>query len=183
MKKKAVAGWLMFFVFLMVPLLSLGQEASNANRVYARGRVILKDSTRYDAENIKFTAETLSFTDKKTGQPLTFPLPDVDYVSRIKSHTLEGALSGGGLMLLGGLLGVLQAEADPFLEARPNAGMIILGLTVGGAAVGALVGSALSSEKTVFQKGRFVVRLTVPLTFHGNPGGLGLSLVGFRVQF
>jgi hypothetical protein len=183
MKKKFAMSWMVVFVLLTVPLLSMGQEGSGADRAYGRGKVILKDSTRYDALNLKFTSESLSFTDKKTSQPLTFPLAEVDFVSRTRNHALEGALFGGGLMLVSCLTAVLQVESDPNLEFKENAGLIILGFTAGGTALGALIGSAFSSDKTVFQKGRLVVNLGVPLTFHGYPGGLGLSLVRLQVRF
>lgn len=183
MLKKGIVGGLILSVLLLEPFVSWGQVAPAVNPSYARGKVILKDGTRYEAVNINFAVETLTFTDKKTGQPFTFPLPEVDFVSRTKSYALEGALAGGGLMLSASLAAVLQAAADPYLETKPNAGLIILGLTAGGVGIGALIGSALSSEKTVFQKGRLVVRLSVPLTLQALPCGAGLSFAGLRIQF
>jgi hypothetical protein len=170
-------------VALMLPAQSVAQDGGQTIHSYGRGRVIMKDLTRYEAVDIRFSNDTLSFKDVKSGRDLSVPLTDVEHVSRKKGQTLLGALVGGGFMLGTGLLAVAQVEADPNLRLKDNAGAIVAGLTAGGVVVGALIGSAISAEKTVWEKGRFRVSVAIPLTINASRMGAGVSVARVQVAF
>jgi hypothetical protein len=181
--KKAIVFCVVAAVLLMIPGLSFGQEAGHVERSYGRGRVIMKNLTRYDARGIRFSTDTLVFRDAKTGTVVSVPLAEVETVSHKKGQALLGGLAGGGLMLASALLAVGEAESDPNLELKDNAGTIVVGLTVGGVVIGALIGSAVTDEKTVWEKGRFRVSLAVPLTIQATHGGAEVSLARVALAF
>jgi len=159
-------------VALLIPAPAPAQQTGVTNLSYGRGRVVLKNLNQYEANDIRFSEAQLSFKDSKTGRPFTVPLSDVEWVSRKKNMALTGGLAGAGLAALVGLLAWAQVESDPYLEPTENAGTIVLGMTAGGAAIGALIGAAVSTEKTVYEKGRFRVGLIVP---PARPSGKGTS--------
>jgi hypothetical protein len=127
-------------------------------REYRRGSVIA-GGERFQAEKLVLTSDSLRFVVKGSGQPKSYPLSQVEYATRVRTHARDGALAGGGLMLLGGLLGVAQAESDPNVEVRDNAATIVTALTAGGVLLGAIIGNALKSEKTIIQNGRMMTTL------------------------
>ena len=154
--RKFVFSFLLF-IFLLHPVLTYGQTDSTSTRTirkYGKGRIIKKDRTKYLGRQLVFKTDVLTFNDENTGRTVTLPLSEVDYVSKIGNHALEGALVGGGLTLLAGALAVLQAEADPYRTTRENAGVIILGLTAGGTALGGLIGFAHTERESSLPKGK-----------------------------
>ena len=170
-------------IALALPAPARGQEGPGFNQSFGRGKIILKDLTRFEARDLQFAGDTLSFTDTATGRRLSIPTSDVEWVSHKKNMVVWGAVTGGGLMLLSGLAAYAQVEADPYLETRSNAGTVIAGLTLGGAVVGALIGSAFSTEKTVYEKGRFKVSLALPMTGSGAGPAAGLSFARVSLAF
>jgi hypothetical protein len=138
-------------------------------REYRRGSVIA-GGERFQGEKLVLTSDSLTFVVKGSGQPKSYPLSQVEYATRVRTHARDGALFGGGLMLLGGLLGVAQAESDPNVEVRDNAASILAALTVGGVLLGALIGNALTSEKTIIQNGRVMTSLGFDLQISRDTG-------------
>ena len=97
---------------------------------------------------------------------------------------MEGALIGGGLTLLAGALAVLQVEADPTLQTKENAGVIILGLTAGGTVIGGLIGFAMPKEKTVFQKGRLLAQISLfPNSIKGKNKNISAPIIALDILF
>ncbi len=176
MRRKLVAACVGLSLLLAVSGTALAQQGPQSDQTYKRGRVIMKDLTQYEAQDIRFSRDTLLFIDARTGKELSVPLTDVEYVSRKKSKALLGALTGGALGAFNGLL----AWALPVDD---NTGTITVGIIAGGTAVGAFIGSNDSSEKGVWEKGRFRISLAVPLTIQGSPRGSGLTLARMKVAF
>lgn len=171
---------------LASPLDACGQAQTsdqNAVRRYGRGNIIGTDRTRYEGRSLVFGPQSLTFVDSRTGQNVTLPRAEVEYVSKIGSHTKEGALGGGLLALLGGLLGWAQVEADPTLETKDNVAPVIAGVTLAGAAIGALVGHSLKKETTVFQRGQFVGSLSFAQAIPISGGPPRVTLISYSIRF
>ena len=151
-------------------------------RTFGRGTVVA-GGERFAAERLVVRDDTLTFVVRASGQSRSYPLSRVEYASRRRTHAREGALIGGATMLLGGLLGVAQAEADPNLEARDNAGVIVGGLTLGGVVLGALIGSAFSQEKSFIQNGRLLAALEFPAQLPRESGSSQRALVRVVMRF
>ena len=152
------------------------------SREYRRGSVVI-GGERFQAERLVVTGDSLSFVVKGSGQPKAYHLSQVEYATRIRTHAREGALVGGGLMLLGALLGIAQAEEDPDLEVRDNAAEITLALTAGGILLGGLIGNALTSEKSIIQNGRFMASLGFGVHVPPGAGSPERALAGVVVRF
>lgn len=184
--RKFVFSFLVF-IFLLHPVLTYGQTGSTSTRTirtYGKGRIIKKDRTKYVGRKLVFKTDVLTFNDENTGRTVTLPLSEIDYVSKIGNHALEGALVGGGLTLLAGVLAVLQVEADPYRTTKENAGVIILGLTAGGTVVGGLIGLAIPKEKTVFQKGRLLAQISLfPHSVKGNNKNISVPIIAVDILF
>ncbi len=176
-----------FLFFLLHPVLTYGQTDSTSTRTirrYSKGRIIKKDRTKYVGRQLVFKTDVLTFNDENTGRTITLPLSEVDYVSKIGNHALEGALIGGGLTLLAGALAVLQVEADPTLQTKENAGVIILGLTAGGTVLGGLIGFAIPKEKTIFQKGRLLAKISLfPHSIKGENKNISVPIIALDILF
>ena len=167
-----------FVVVVAVALAIPSTADAQQRRTFGRGTVIV-GGERFGAEKLVVHDDTLTFVVRASGQPKSYPLSRVEYASRIRTHAREGALAGGGLMLLGGLLGVAQAEADPNLEPRGNAGVIVGALTLGGIVVGGLIGTAFPREKSIIQNGRLLAALDFPAQLPRDSGSSNRAL--FRV--
>jgi hypothetical protein len=171
---------------LASPLQACGQAQTsdqNAVRRYGRGKIIAKDQTRYEGRSLMFGPQSLTFVDSRTGQSVTLPRAEVEYVSRIGSHAKVGALGGGLLGLLAGLAAWAEVEADPTLETKDNVGPVIAGVTLAGAGIGALVGFALKKETTVFQRNQFVGNLSLLQAIPISGGPPRVTLISYSIRF
>ena len=168
-----------FVVVVVAVALAIPPTAdAQQRRTFGRGTVIT-GGERFAAEKLVVQNDTLTFVIRESGQPKSVPLSRVEFASRTRTHTREGALLGGGLVLLGALLGVAQAEADPNLEPRENAEVIVGGLTLGGIFVGGLIGSTLRQEKSIIQNGRLLAALDFQARLPRDAGSSQRAL--FRV--
>jgi len=146
----------------MVAAAASAQSTSTSQmRTYGRGTVIA-GGERFHATDLVFGPDSLSFAVRGSGERKSFALSQVEYATRIKTHAGQGALVGGGLMVLAGVSAVASVAADPTRKLKDNATSIIAGLTAGGALIGAVIGGTQVDEKRVFQNGRLVfdLRLT-----------------------
>lgn len=154
------------------------QQASTApQRTYGSGVVVVVGGERFTARNLVLARDTLTFTVQGAGDRRSYPLSRVEYASRIRSHATEGALFGGALMLISGLLAFAEIGADPTVEANDNATGIVAAFTAGGALLGAVIGSQLREEKSIIQNGRPVATLGVLLRIPRSPASIGLLVV------
>ncbi|GAH31395.1 unnamed protein product, partial [marine sediment metagenome] len=161
-----------------------GSTSSRTIRKYGKGRIIKKDRTRYLGRNLVFKTDVLTFNDEKTGKTVTLPLSEVDYVSKIGNCALEGALMGGGLMLLGIIAAKRELKADPYRTLKENAGEIFVGLTVAGTVIGGLIGLVLPTEKTVYQKGRFRAQISLfPHSIKGKNKNISVPIIAVDILF
>ena len=171
---------------LAFPLQACGQAQTsdqNAVRRYGRGNIIAKDQTRYQGRSLVFSPQSLAFVDSRTGQNFTLPRAEGEYVSKIGSHAKEGALAGGLLTLLGALAGWAQVEADPTVGTKDNVAAVVVGFTVAGAAIGALVGRAFAKETTVFQRDQFVGSISFPQVIPISGGPPRVTLISYSIRF
>ena len=151
-------------ILLLVPVTSFTQNAVKKTK-FNRGLIIKKDGSRFSANNLVFSDQSLSFNDARTQKPGQLSLSEVEYVrARYSSHALEGALIGGGLFFLIGVAAVLDAESDPNVEVTnaEEAILIVTGIGFGG---GLLIGAAYPKEKPVFQYNKLVAQKLAPQDF------------------
>ena len=169
-------------ILLLVPITSISQTAGGTAR-FSRGVILKKNGSRFNANNLVFSEQTLSFQDPKSQQTTQLPLSEIEYVrSKTGSHALEGALIGGGLFLLAGLAAVLEAESDPTVEVEntEQALLIITGIGFGG---GLLIGTAFPKEKTVFQYNRLITQRSRPQDFNFTGRNREIAFISWRFAF
>ncbi|HCX21593.1 MAG TPA: hypothetical protein DHN29_06750, partial [Cytophagales bacterium] len=66
------------------------------------------------------------------------------------TKTGNGALIGGISMLVISLVSVMQVQSDPDYELKENVGGLVTLYTLGGTAVGAIIGSTIQRKKSYY---------------------------------
>jgi hypothetical protein len=150
---------------------------------YAKARYVTNAGKRFEASRVsvhgdsmecivkvarvkkdKSTKEVGSGADPSGQGRTTVEVANLKYLE-VQTGTKAGtyALIGGGSALLGALLGVAQAEADPYTEVRDDANVpLIVGvITAVGAGIGALVGSGSPVYTPVRKNGEWVEGLVI----------------------
>ncbi len=152
---------------------------------YQKGKIYLKNNTRFEVTNLKIVNDSLSYIQKNTSQMTESSLNDIEIIKvSERTHAGEYALYGGLFFGLSAVLGVAQANAeinsDPYKEhSGVNEGALIGGFTVAGVLIGGLVGSASPKWKTLYvneQASLFNFPYKYALNLKTNENLLGLSL-------
>ncbi len=153
-------------IFLIFTLIGFGQ--TNSNHSYKKARVYLDNHRVLKASSLQMTISNATFLNSANNKQETIAMNNVRLVKIAKgSHLLDGALYGAGTLALTALLIDVQPD-DPLgigVKRKHDAGFY-LGLTTGGAIVGALIGSLFPKWKTVYSSGKFIgLNLPVNLDF------------------
>ena len=187
MKLIKISVFIAFLCFsLFCPQIIKAQPAVQKTgifRKYSKGIIYKKDRKRFNGKNLIFSSQTLSFQDQYTTQQESIPLSEIEYVrARVGTHAVEGALVGGGLFLLSAIAAVADVEADPYTEVE-NAGEVIAITTAIGFGCGLLIGALFPKEKTVFKRGRFLVKRSNPSHIKTVRSGRSFPLLTLNVTF
>lgn len=183
--KQALRVFVIIFTLFLLSLLTFSQTGSTAtgsSKKYKKGKIIKSDKTVHRGRNIFWDSQILTYNDEKTGQTVTLQLSEVDRVIKVGNYIAEGALGFGLTVLCVGLLSLAEAEVDPGLKPREEAGAIIAGVTVGGVLAGALIGSNISKEKTIYSKGAVQTQISLLPRFV-NTGGKSIGISFLTVNF
>jgi hypothetical protein len=157
------------------------------NKTYSKGNIYIKKSlVPIGAKSLKLVNDTiLQYTESQTGQAksLDVSAASVNYVKmRVGTKAGEFALYGAGLMFLSSLYGVLSAEKSS-LDMNGETSDInwvpfVAGFTVGGAAIGGLIGLCCPKYKNLYFKNRFTTYTfkISPLYSKNTGAGIGLQV-------
>lgn len=185
-----ILNYLLILSLCSICLSSLGQDSKlylESNKTYSKGKIYIKKSlipimaTKLTLVNEK----SLNYTDEETGmeKSLNVEGSSINYV-KLKTGTKAGsfALYGGLLMGLSAVYGVLTAEEssmDMYGETSDiNWFPFIGGFTLGGAAVGALIGVFIPKYKNFYIKDNFGTYnfKIAPQYFKGGQTGIGVQV-------
>lgn len=183
--KQALKVFVIIFTLFLLSLLTFSQTGSTTTGsriICKKGKIIKLDKTVHRGRNIFWDSQILTYNDEKTGQTVTLQLSEVDRVIKVGNYSVEAGLISGLTVLCVGLLAIAEVEADPGYQVKENAGAIIAGVTVGGFLAGALIGSNMSKEKTVYSKGAVQTQISLLPRFV-NTGGNSIGISFLTVNF
>jgi hypothetical protein len=148
-------------VFLILTSLASAQKIDH--RSYKKAKIYLDNHQIIKVNNLVINSIEATYLNAVNNMNEKTSLNNINLIRIPKgSHIREGALFGAGTMALTALL--IDLQPDPFgIEQKHDAGFY-LGLTAGGAAVGALVGSFFPKWKEIYSNGKFT-GLNLPINF------------------
>ncbi len=157
------------FVFILCILFLAIDEAKAQKKIvqqgdnYKEGKISVKGGQPIKAKNIKLINDTtIGYQNYLTGNQEYISTQHLRWVSvRTGSHAGTYALLGGLTGLLTALSVDLQISSDPYYYYdKPDMSGWYVGLTAGGALIGALIGASTSKWETrylpAFKKGETV---------------------------
>ncbi len=154
-----------YIVFSLVFLIltSLASAQTVDHRSYKKAKIYLDNHQIIKVNNLEINSIDATYLNTVNNMNEKTSMNNINLIRIPKgSHILEGVLFGAGTMALTALL--IDVQPDPLgIEQKRDAGFY-LGLTAGGAAVGALVGSLFPKWKAVYSKGKFI-GLNLPINF------------------
>ena len=125
---------------------------------YKKAKIYLDNHQILKVSDLQINGTNATFLNATNNDQETVSLNTINLIKSAKgSHLLEGALYGAGTLALTALLIDIQPD-DPLgvgVERDHGVGFY-LGLTAGGAAVGALIGSLFPKWKTIYSGGKFI---------------------------
>jgi hypothetical protein len=131
------------WLFSFISIFLFGQSKYNLppKNYYERATIGLTNFQKMEITKLSILTDSLQY--EKNGETIKTHLDKINYI-RVKegSRAKEGALIGAGSMLVISFASILQVESDPNHELKDNAGGIVALFTLGGAAVGGLIGAA-----------------------------------------
>lgn len=119
-------------------------------KLYGKGKIYFLDNKRLEVRKLMIKGDQLTFSKKNDSKRYHHDLTDI-YIVKVKTGTrarqyaLYGALAFG----ISSMFAAVQAQSLD-LEGDVNEGAFIFGFTVGGAALGALIGATQQKWKTLF---------------------------------
>lgn len=145
MKKSVLLGLTLF-----ISLMSYAQEINllRNSMVVKKGMITYSNGVSEKFRNLQITGDNLTFKDVK-GTAMEARSGDVFKVVKTGNYGLYGLFLGGASGLLGGLQGINDLNASGYDTS--GSGPVLLGVTVGGAIFGGLMGLLFKREKTVFK--------------------------------
>ena len=116
---------------------------------YDKATIGLVNFQKIQARNLSITKDSIRFSENNFQKTLS--LEDINYIRvREGNKAKEGALIGGASMLIISLASIVQVESDPNYELKDNAGILVGLFTIGGTAIGAIIGSATSRDVSYY---------------------------------
>lgn len=146
-----MAGRIACLLLLLSPLLSAGQATYNLppEKFYEKATIGFPNFDKKEVTRLSITADSLTFLWK--GQRYGMQMNDISYIRvREGSKAGGGALIGGGSMLIISLASIASVQNDPNYKLKDNAGETVVLLTLGGAALGALIGASVSNNRSYY---------------------------------
>lgn len=151
------------FSLVFLTLTSLASAQTVDHRSYKKAKIYLDNHQIIKVNNLEINSTEAAYLNAVNNKKEKISINNVNLIRVPKgSHIKEGALFGAGTMALTALL--IDIQPDPFgIEQKHGAGFYV-GLTAGGAAVGALVGSFFPKWKEIYSNGKFI-GLNLPVNF------------------
>jgi len=138
-------------LFFVISILLVGQSKYNLppKNFYEKATIGLTNFQKIEITKLSILTDSLHYI--KNGETIKAHLDEINYI-RVKEGTKakEGALIGAGSMLVISLASILQVVSDPNLELKDNAGGLVAIFTLGGAAVGGLIGAAVQRHTSYY---------------------------------
>jgi hypothetical protein len=116
---------------------------------YQKATISLMNLQKKDVESLSIVNDSIHYIEN--GRSFSLHLEEVNYI-RVAEGTKAagGALIGGVSTLLIFLSAILEVESDPDYELKDNAGVTVALFTVGGTAIGALIGAAIPKKTSYY---------------------------------
>jgi len=166
-------------VFLFSAALFAQKEYIEKNKKYSLARVYQKNKKTLKVNNLQLINDSI-MTYKIVGsqQQKQVLISELKYVSvKTGSHALTYGLIGAGSGLLGSLLGVASVKTDPYLgDSEVNYAPIVIGITVGFGAIGAIIGAFNYKWKRLYFVDNSSTSFLMYPSFQGNSYGLTLAI-------
>lgn len=167
--------YILLFLIAFVPW-SYGQSET-----YKKAKIYLEDHQVLKVNNLQITTTSASFLNTYNNREETLSLEKASLIKKAQSsYFKEGALYGAGVMALTALIIDIQPD-DPFgvgVERDYGVGFYI-GMTAGGATIGALVGALFPKWRTIYSGGKFIglnVPVNIEFTSENNISALKITL-------
>lgn len=143
-----------FFALLLIIINFKGADGQVSYNLppqnfYERATISTMDLQKMRVSKLSIFSDRIQFF--RSGQLTSLPLENINYI-RVKegSKAKNGAFIGGVSMFALCITSVLQAQMDPNYEFRESVGGRVAMFTLGGAAVGALIGSLIPKETSYY---------------------------------
>ncbi len=166
---------LLTLLFLTVTFTSFAQSVNKHS--YKKAKVYLDNHRILTVTNLEINSVKATFLNSTNNKQEEAVMNTIKLIRIPKgNHMWQGALYGAGTMALTAVLIDIQPD-DPSglgIERKHGAGFY-LGLTAGGGALGALIGSLFPKWKSVYSGGKFISQ--------NLPINLGLSTQNEQVNF
>jgi hypothetical protein len=185
---KSTCKIILILIGCIISLPGISQKSKlylESNKTYPKGSIYIRKSlVPVSATQISLVNDTtFKYTDSKTGtvQTLDPSRSGINYV-KMKTGTKAGefALYGGALMCLSSIYGVLSAEKYSVDEYGETSGIkwfpFVAGFTVGGAAIGGLIGVFCPKYKNFYIKSNTTLYKIEISPFYYSRGIAGLGL-------
>lgn len=142
-----------FFLALSLSFLfavsTIAQPNIRNDQTIKKGHITLKNGTLFNYKKLKMeTTDSVTFINS-SGNIEKRSVSEIYKITKTGNFAVFGAVSCG----LGAMLGALQGvnEAKSYGADTKGTGGLVVGLTLGGVAVGALIGSLIKREKTLYK--------------------------------
>lgn len=145
----------MKYLILIIALANLtntfGQGHYNLppEKTYERAIVGMKNFQKKKVRALSISSDSVGF--RENNRFYVYHLDEINYI-RVQEGTKakNGALVGGASTLLISLGSILRVQSTPGYELNGNAGGLTVLFTLGGAAIGGLIGSAIRRETSYY---------------------------------
>ena len=144
--KAALIGGLLCF--------SLSLQAQNQynlpeKKYYEKATIGFLNFQKIDVKKLVILGDSIQYTKDETISRLH--LDSINYLRVTEgTKTGNGALIGGISTLVISLVSVMQVQSDPDYELKENVGGLVTLYTLGGTAVGAIIGSTIQRKKSYY---------------------------------
>jgi hypothetical protein len=165
-------------IIILIPVFTPAQELTLPElKNYKQVKIGLMNYKRMEGKSLVILDDSVLFVDLLTQKSTTVGFEDINYL-RVQKGTQAGswALYGGLLMGLSCLMGVAEIESDPNMGYKENAEAVVVGFILGGAAVGALIGSAFPKWKTYYIHNRVGYKIPVNYDLYATGKQFGVSV-------
>lgn len=154
-----------FFIFLIIVFFtSVSTSQTIENQKYRKAKLYLNNHLVIKVKDLAVNSLETKYKNAANNKYEKAALSNIKLI-RVPngSHVFEGALIGAGTMALTAVL--IDVQPDPLGIDQDYGADFYIGLTAGGAALGALVGVLFPKWKTIYTGGKFIGK-TLPVKFN-----------------